>query len=294
MMKKNKKIAVFSVVFPNAERFLNDYLDSLENQTYKDFDVIIVNDNVPAFGSIALRHNLNIIEIPFSKSIAKNRELGITYAKKAGYDYLVFSDSDDISAPNRIAKSAELLKRYNIVVNDLATIDDRGRITKDNYISGKLRNGTEITLDFISDKNICGFGNTAMRLDCLREKIVFHSPLIAVDWYFFTLLLKKGYKAIFTDETTSFYRIYGRNIAGLNPRINKAKIKNDLFIVMAHYKALAGTDKYFKDRYKKLTHLLKDIENNSYANAYIDKIKPYHDANPVWWEHIRLPEEIGL
>ncbi len=293
-MKKSKKTAVFSVIFPNAKRFLDDYLGSLEKQTYKDFDVIVVNDDVPAFSGIALRHNLNIIEMPAGKTIAENRQLGIVYAKKAGYDYLVFTDSDDMSALDRIEKSIALLGKYDAVVNDITTIDKNGRILQKHYMGKRLKDGDRITLDFIRDKNVCGFGNSAVRLNRLKEKIVFDPSLVAVDWYFFTSLLQKGYKAVFTDETTSYYRIYDKNMAGVDPRINETKVKNDLAIMSAHYKALAGTDMYFKDRYKQLTGLQKNMKNAGYAKIYIGKVRHRPDANPVWWEHIRLPEEVGL
>lgn len=293
-MKKNKKIAVLSVVFPSARRFLGDYLESLERQTYKDFDVIIVNDNVPDFGKISLRHDLNIREIPSGKNIARNRELGINYAKKEGYDYLVFSDSDDMSAPDRVEKSITLLEHNDVVVNDITTMDKNGKILKKHYIGRRIKGGSRIMPDFIRDKNICGFGNSAIRLSCLKEKAVFDPHLIAVDWYFFTSLIQKGCKAVFTDKTISYYRIYAGNMAGVGPRLNEAKIKSDLFIMSAHYKALAGKGRYFKDRYKKLADLQKNIKNSGYARAYIDSIKSRRDINPVWWEHIRLPEEAGL
>lgn len=293
-MKKNKKTAVFSVIFPNAERFLDDYLISLEKQTYKDFDLIVINDGVASFSDIAIRHNLNIMEIPLSAGAARNREFGINYIKKAGYDYLIFCDSDDMYASDRLEKVIGLLARYDIVVNDLAVIDENGKMFRRHYIADRADSNSVITLDDILDKNMCGFSNTAIHLDCIAKYMRFDRHLTAVDWYFFTLLLKKGCRAVFTREALSFYRQYQGNIAGAAPKMTKERISRDLDIKLAHYKTLTGEGSEFEYLYERFKELREKMKSAAYAARYISRLKKANIKNLLWWEHIRLPEELGL
>ena len=73
----------------------------------------------------------------------------------------------------------------------------------------------QLCYEFIKDKNIFGMTNTAIKLKNIK-KVSFNRKTIAIDWYFFKSILKKGLKAIFTNETESFYRQYKNNIAGLS------------------------------------------------------------------------------
>ena len=214
------KIAFLTTVFPKNKKFLKSFFNSLSTQTYKDYDLIIVNNN---FKNLDLYKdfysNLNIIDINSSNTPAKNRELGINYCIDHNYEVLVFGDSDDYFKDNRIEKSLELLKKSDVVVNDLSLFNDNG-IYEKNYLSNRLKNLDIIDLEFIKDKNIFGMTNTAIKLKNIK-KVSFNNSIIAVDWYFFKTILKNNSVAIFTNETESFYRQYKNNIAGLSIKNNK-------------------------------------------------------------------------
>ena len=54
---KKSKVAFLTTIFPNKDEYLDNFFDSLKNQTFKDFDVIIVNDNYEDFDNI--KKNIN-------------------------------------------------------------------------------------------------------------------------------------------------------------------------------------------------------------------------------------------
>lgn len=214
------KIAFLTTIFPMKEQYLYDFFDSIKNQTYKNFDVIVVNDAYEKFEELKSIYNqdLNIIELEYSNTPAKNREYGINYCIDNNYDILIFGDSDDYFEKNRIEKSLELLNNYDIVVNDLNLFDENG-VYEEKYISNRLENLCEVDFEFIKDKNIFGMTNTAIKLENIY-KVKFDDKIVAVDWYFFKTLLRQGLKAIFTNETVSFYRQYENNIVGLSVEDN--------------------------------------------------------------------------
>ncbi|WP_419777603.1 glycosyltransferase family 2 protein [Malaciobacter marinus] len=266
-MMKNK-IAFLTTIFPMNIQYLCDFFDSLKNQTCQNFDVIVVNDGYKEFGKIKSNYNqLNIIELKYSNTPAKNREYGINYCIDNNYDILIFGDSDDYFAKNRIEKSIELLRENDIVVNDLSLFDESG-IYEENYLSHRLENLQTVDFEFIKNKNIFGLSNTAIKLNDLKG-INIPDDLIAVDWYFFTLLLCEGQKAIFTNETVSYYRQYEENTVGIK-ELDEGSFQKTLKVKKLQYEAL-------KDKINGIDTKLKELSDIKFDNQ--EKIN-----YPLWWE----------
>ena len=212
--------AFLTTVFPKNEKFLKSFFDSLSIQTYKHFDLVIVNDgfkNLLHYKNIY--SDLNIININSSDTPAKNREVGINFCIDHKYKNLIFGDSDDYFANNRVEKSLELLKNADIIVNDLSLFNNKG-VYETKYISHRVNNLNRVDIEFIKDKNIFGMSNTAIKLKNI-SKVTFDQEIVAVDWYFFKNLLAQGLKAIFTNETESYYRQHENNEIGLTIKDNK-------------------------------------------------------------------------
>ena len=213
-------IAFLTTIFPQNKKYLKSFFDSLMTQTYKDFDLIVVNDNLKnLYYYKELYSDINIININSCKTPAKNREIGINYCIDQKYEALVFGDSDDYFKNNRIKKSLEILRKADVVVNDLSLFNNNG-VYENYYLSNRLKNLDKVDIEFIKDKNIFGMSNTAIKLKKIK-KVSFNDKIVAVDWFFFKKLLKKGLKAIFTNETESFYRQHKNNTIGLKIRNNK-------------------------------------------------------------------------
>ena len=211
----SKKIAFLTTIFPIKVEYLYDFCDSLQSQTYKDFDIVVLNDGYKDFDKLKMKYKeLSFIELKYSNTLAKNREYAINYVIDNNYDILIFGDSDDYFSHNRVEKSIELLNHYDIVVNDLSLFREEG-IYCQKYISNRINNNVKIDFEFIKDKNIFGLSNTALNMYIL-DRVVFNQDLVAVDWFLFKKLLKNNNSAIFTNETETFYRQYESNTLGLD------------------------------------------------------------------------------
>lgn len=107
-------IPYFSVIIPvfNREHLLPNVLDSLKNQTFTDFEVIIVDDcSIDNSFKVADDYKLN------NKKVFKNeqnsercvtRNRGITEAKGK---YICFLDSDDYHLPDHLDKLHYFIKK---------------------------------------------------------------------------------------------------------------------------------------------------------------------------------------
>jgi len=267
-----KKVAFLTTTFPMEESFLYDFFDSLKEQTYKLFDVIVVNDGYQNFKEIKTNYDeyLNIVELQYSNTPAKNREHGINYCIDANYDILIFGDSDDYFDKKRIEISIELLRKNDIVVNDLSLFDENG-IYENRYISNRIENNSIVDFEFIKDKNIFGLSNTAILLKDF-ENIEIPDNLIAVDWYIFSLLLLNNKKAIFTNKTISFYRHHQGNIVGLKS-LDLESLKRGLDVKKRHYEKL----NFIKHIFNQEIERIDGIEL---------KLKEKNISFPLWWELI--------
>ena len=107
---------MFSVIIPlyNKEKFIFETLSSVSNQTFSDYEVIIVNDS-------STDNSLNIAKSFEEKDkrfkvytvpnggVSKARNFGIS---KAIGDYVCFLDADDIWKNNYLEEAAYLIKKY--------------------------------------------------------------------------------------------------------------------------------------------------------------------------------------
>ncbi len=106
----------FSIIIPtyNAEQHLTKCLQSIINQTHKDFEAIIVNDgSTDSTESIAKSFVQNdsrfkyIVHENHGVSFTRNRGIKI-----ANNEYIVFLDSDDQYCSNYLEEFAKAIKKF--------------------------------------------------------------------------------------------------------------------------------------------------------------------------------------
>ena len=105
----------FSVIIPvyNVEKYIKKCLDSVFNQTFKDFEVIVINDGTPDKSmDIVKQYDVKVIEQKNQgQSAARNNGI-----KKAKGDYLIFLDSDDYWEKELLSEINKSLKNKPDVV----------------------------------------------------------------------------------------------------------------------------------------------------------------------------------
>ncbi len=103
-------ISVILTVF-NGEKFLKEAIESILNQTYQEFELIIIDDGSTdsTLQIIDSYHELRIrlIENGHNRGQSYSRNLGI---QKSKGEYIAIMDADDIALPNRLEIQYEYLK----------------------------------------------------------------------------------------------------------------------------------------------------------------------------------------
>jgi glycosyltransferase involved in cell wall biosynthesis len=117
------KLLKVSIIIPvyNASKHLSLCLDSIVSQTYKNLEIVAVDDK-STDKSINLLNkykrmykNLTIIALKHNKGVGHARNIGIEAAKG---DYLFFIDSDDFIERDAISKMVDIALKYKADVVD--------------------------------------------------------------------------------------------------------------------------------------------------------------------------------
>jgi hypothetical protein len=146
----------------------------------------------------------------------------------------------------------------------------------------------KIEKDFIRDKNIFGFSNTACRTKYLIN-IPIPSEIIAVDWYLFTKVSESGAKACFTAKTNTYYRQWEENIIGVDKRTT-SQIETGVRAKYFHFKNMANSDPWFESELVWLQKLYNQIDNESFNN-YVQKVLRQREDFAFWWENVKNYED---
>lgn len=128
----------FSITIPAYKsRFLNDCIQSVINQTYKDFELLILNDASPEDLDFII-NQFSDDRIKYFKNLTNVGAKDVVYnwnnlLSKANGDYLLCIGDDDLLLPNCLAEYNELITKYpNLDVYHGWTeiIDEDGNIIK--------------------------------------------------------------------------------------------------------------------------------------------------------------------
>ena len=142
--------ALISVIIPvyNVERYLRECLDSVMNQTYRNLEVICVDDG-STDGSLAILKEYEAKDSRFKVIAATHANAGaarnIGYANSHG-KYLSFLDADDVFAPTMIEA---LYKAMTACAADIANCNKR------DFVSGsqlpELAKGDAVKFDVVDN-----------------------------------------------------------------------------------------------------------------------------------------------
>jgi len=96
----------------NSEKYIKEAIESILNQTFTDFEFIIINDaSTDSTESI-----IKSFDNPMIKLIKNEKNLGLTKSLNIGLDlakgkYIARMDADDISIPERFQKQFDLMEK---------------------------------------------------------------------------------------------------------------------------------------------------------------------------------------
>ena len=222
----NTTLPEISVIMPvyNAEKYLNEAIDSVLNQTYSNFELIILNDkSTDSSKAIIERYLAKDSRIFF---IDKENNVGPANLRNEGFDlargtYIALLDADDIAKPTRFEKQITVLKNNSEISVCGTWFTTFGDKEKSKVIQHPEKHN-QIKVNFLID---CTIGNsTAFFRKNILGDIRYDKEYVPVeDYHLWSRLITKNQFYII-QEALVYYRIHDSNIS--QTKIDNVKRSN--------------------------------------------------------------------
>lgn len=291
----NKKPLV-SVCIPayNHEKHVTDCIKSIIAQTYKNIEILIIDDGSHDNTTKKILKLIPEMEKRFSfvffqtqKNEGTCRTINKLYDKAHG-KYIYHIASDDVAKPKAIETLVKFLEsnhEYALVVGDNEIIDSRGKRTfwdternnvykKTNaayYTFGDFLKSQNKHVDFNSDQ----FGSYSTLFNCnyipngylIRREIFdktgpFTTDAPLEDWWFM-LQISKYAKMKYIDQILFSYRWHGANT------ITRVEYMNNIYNKTAHYEWEKLKHSDFSEMLPDVKKVFKHKMHREFIHKYI-------------------------
>lgn len=237
------KQPLVSVIMPvyNAGDYLVDAIRSIMGQTYKNFELIIINDaskdnSLEIIQKFQKRYSKKIRVIDLQRNLNRGGDMCANEGLKiARGKYIARMDADDISLPKRLEKQVAFLEKHRsyFLVGSNAYVIDQNR----NIAGEKLEPKThrEIFESYFTFHPI--IHPTAMYRRIFKGKRFFYKLKYSAnnDYYTFFQLICSNHKFYNLQEKLLYYRIHGKNDTFVHVRrkfLNTLRVR---FEIMTKY-----------------------------------------------------------
>ncbi|WP_289664015.1 glycosyltransferase family 2 protein [Flavobacterium panacagri] len=190
----------------NTEKFIRATIESVQNQTYKYWEMILVDDGstdqtvsvIEEFAQNDSRIKLFKLEKNSGNGFARNVALD-----KASGKYIAYLDSDDLWSFDKLEKQVQFLKTNNLhfTFSYYNCIDEEG-----NTLNRRVENPQPLTYNQLFFCNYVGNLTTIYDAEYFG-KIKLESSQKRQDWRIWLTILKQIKTAEVIPEPLAFYRI---------------------------------------------------------------------------------------
>lgn len=267
---------MISIIVPvyNVEKYFEKCIDSLVGQTYKDLDIILIDDgstdkSPQICDRYALSDNRVRVLHQTNKGLSKARNVGLSMANG---DYITFIDSDDYIELDTMETVMEAIERFgsDLVFFREKSVDETGKTT---LIKGPEPTGLilEKDRDFaenrIMGELINGVCDKVYRADIIKDLTFETGRIYGEDFMFNLMALSKVEKVAYIDQIKYSY------------------VSNSGSITHKSFSPNSFDQIYFKDRvceyvkkeFPKYAHICEKY-------AYLARLRL---LRPIYFEHLQ-------
>ena len=245
-----------SVVIPTYNRadFICDAIESVLAQTYKDYEVIVVDDGSTDNTREVLKKYGDRIKYIYQENKRQGaaRNTGI---KNSTGEYIAFLDSDDTWLPHKLEKDVACIEsdsKIGLVYSNVVKV--YSSTGKPLYEKTDTVKPTGDVLEQVVLRCFISPGsNPLVRKECFMKVGLFNESRDVVEDYEMVVRIASEYHFGHVNEITTKYRVHKNNDSSNADFIRKAYIN--------------GVDVVFHN--ERLLPRILHLKNRAYSNAYI-------------------------
>lgn len=235
-------IAILMATY-NGEKYIEEQLDSILQQTYSD-TVVFIHDDGSTDGTIDIVKKYtekypDRVKIVEGEPTGGSKNNFLYLLNKVEADYYMFSDQDDVWLPHKIETLKSLIDEMEgedgvnpsetpiLVFGDMKVVDEKLDVINDSFIRYNRLDADNLSFNRLVVQNVVAgcttLFNRALRDEGLkykdRDKLRWH------DWWLTLIAAGKG-RIAFHNESLQLYRQHGDNSIGAEKEIGiKKKLK---------------------------------------------------------------------
>lgn len=311
MMNSEELISVIIPVY-NAEKYIEEALLSITNQSYKNLEILVLNDG----SSDKSKEIILSIKDDRIKYFENSENKGLIYTRNklislVKTNYVVFMDADDISFVDRIKKQYEYLKEKP----DISILGCYYTIIPDNIVIENYLRSNEILEALLFS---CPVGNPTVMINLTKVNNVLNYDEnidVAEDYNLWTKMIKSGFKIENYPEVLLQYRRHDNQTSTLKRKtledkaniikkdyikwffeekinddlfFNGKKVKNSLISFNEIIKKNKVSKKILLDRIKNVINQESTFSlNEKYRLLKISHLYYYENKSfirKIWWD----------
>lgn len=199
-MMNNPEITVLMPVY-NGERYLREAIESILNQTFKNFEFLIINDcSTDGSREIILSYNderIRLIDNQVNMGQTKSLNKGLRIARGR---YIARIDQDDISLPERLRLQAKVFHdnpELSVIGSSAIFIDGEGEKIDYWNASSEIE---DIMVNIFFNNPICHSSAMMKREEVLALGGYDERYLCSQDFELWSRFIRKGYKISNIEE----------------------------------------------------------------------------------------------
>jgi glycosyltransferase involved in cell wall biosynthesis len=218
-----------SVIIPafNAQDLIGETLESILGQTYRNFEIIVVDDGSTDKTSQVVQGYGSSVHYFYRRNsggyAAVPRNTGINHSSG---DFLCFMDADDLMVPDRLAHQLAFMECHpeiDLVFSDYRNFNEDGPWPETHFqtcprLWPQLRGKKDLILDnpcaLLARENFGITGTFMMRRSLLKFESSFDPALRACEDFHFYYRLARHTAVGIANEVGMMRRIHGNNMTG--------------------------------------------------------------------------------
>lgn len=281
-------ISIIMSVYNEQENHLKLAIDSILNQTYKDYEFIIVLDNPQ---NLELAKILEQYEMGDERIVLLKNETNIGLSnslnraiKMAKNQLIARMDADDIAFPDRLEKQyIEINKGFDLVFTKFEFIDEDSNFLKK---SQNMPTNSKTIYKIFKRKNIISHPTVMMKKNVVLDAGGYSDLRVVEDYELWYRLLKLGYSFGAVNDILLSYRIRRSSMTTSNYYLSQQAVE----FIKKYYRnwdfKSIPTAEAFEEYYERKKH--REHHFNQAAQRYYTLIQSWSGNKSEYIQLLRL------
>jgi len=236
------KISVITAAY-NHVKFIRQSVESVQAQTYRDFEHIVVDDGSSDGTAEILKSFVG--QITYIRQDNRGAHAAINEGiRRSSGDYIAIIDSDDAWLPNKLERQIEAIEKSpeaGMVYSLAYFINSKGEVQDLVWLMGTPFDDPNVAFEELLEVNRIPIVTALVKRSCIEEVGFFSETLKALSDWDMWLRISAKWSIIFIPEKLALYRVHENN--AWHGLLKSGRVSRERLLLLRNATAaMAGTD----------------------------------------------------